>query len=131
MNYLRIELKNTLKLNVLGKPLECCCDDPKTGFFRDGYCQTDDHDFGRHVVCAIVSQDFLDFSLEKGNDLITPRLDSSFPGLKENDSWCLCAMRWREAYQAGCAPKIDLEATDVKALEFIPLDVLKEFSYEK
>ncbi len=123
-------MNKTIKLNVFNEPLQSCRDEPKTGFFRDGYCRTDEHDFGRHVVCAIVSQKFLDFTLELGNDLITPRAESSFPGLKATDRWCLCAIRWREAYEAGCAPKIDLSATDIKALEFIPIEVLKEFSHE-
>jgi uncharacterized protein (DUF2237 family) len=114
-----------LKINVLNQPLKSCCDDPKTGFFRDGFCRTDDQDLGRHTICAIVTQDFLDFSLRKGNDLITPSPRNSFPGLKPNDRWCLCAQRWQEAFLAGCAPKVDLQATDIKSLDYVSLDALK------
>jgi uncharacterized protein len=118
-----------LKINVLNEPLKSCCDHPKTGFFRDGFCRTDDHDLGRHTICAIVTQEFLDFSLRKGNDLITPSPRNSFPGLKPNDRWCLCAQRWQEAFFAGCAPKVDLQATDIKALDYVSLDALKSHSH--
>ena len=118
-----------LKINVLNQPLKSCCDDPKTGFFRDGFCRTDDHDLGRHTICAIVTQEFLDFSLRKGNDLITPSPRNSFPGLKPHDRWCLCAQRWAEAFFAGCAPKVDLQATDIKALDYVSLDALKRHSH--
>lgn len=119
------------KLNVLGTPLKLCCEDPKTGFFRDGYCRTDDHDFGRHVVCAIVTESFLQFSLSQGNDLITPRPEFSFPGLKPGDRWCLCALRWKDSWIAGHAPLVDLEGADIKALDYISLETLKEYSFEK
>ncbi len=102
-----------------------------TGFFRDGFCRTDEHDFGRHVVCAIINQEFLDFTLKQGNDLVTPRPDYDFPGLKPGDRWCLCALRWREAHNAGKAPQIDLKATDQKALEFIPLETLEKYAILK
>ena len=124
-------MKKSFKINVLNEPLQSCCDEPKTGFFRDGYCRTDDHDFGRHIICAIVTQKFLDFSLRKGNDLITPNPEAAFPGLKPNGRWCLCAQRWCEAFEAGCAPKVDLNATDIKALEFVPIEILREYSHHK
>jgi len=110
--------------NVLGSQLQSCCTQPATGYFRDGYCRTDDDDLGRHVVCAIVTQEFLEFSLSRGNDLITPRPDADFPGLKPGDRWCLCALRWKEAYDAGVAPTVKLESTHEKALEMIPLEAL-------
>ena len=90
-------------MNVLGGPLRLCCSSPMTGWFRDGYCRTDDNDTGRHVVCAKMTSEFLEFSKSRGNDLMTPR-PPSFPGLVEGDKWCLCAMRWVEAFEAGKAP---------------------------
>jgi uncharacterized protein (DUF2237 family) len=111
-------------LNVLGTPLVPCSYDPLTGFFRDGCCKTDQHDHGSHVVCAKVTQAFLDFSLQRGNDLITPRPEYRFTGLKAGDRWCLCARRWREAFKAGVAPPVILECTHQKALEFFTLTEL-------
>jgi len=110
--------------NVLGSELKPCCTHPATGYFRDGFCRTDDDDFGRHVICAIVTQEFLDFSLSRGNDLMTPRPESDFPGLKPGDRWCLCAMRWKEALEAGVAPTVKLESTHEKALEMVSLEDL-------
>jgi hypothetical protein len=107
--------------NVLGTPLKKCCDSPKTGFFRDGFCHTGPQDHGTHVACAIVTKEFLEFTKSKGNDLMTPRPDWNFPGLKPGDKWCLCALRWLEAKKAGVAPKLDLEATHEKMLEFAQL----------
>jgi uncharacterized protein (DUF2237 family) len=112
-------------LNVLGTPLVACSYDPLTGYYRDGCCNTDAHDQGSHVVCAKVTQDFLAFSLARGNDLITPRPDYRFAGLKAGDRWCLCAMRWREAFEAGVAPRVVLESTHAKALEFVTLEQLQ------
>ncbi len=111
--------------NVLGEPLEKCGEDPMTGYFRDGSCRTDNNDYGSHTVCAFVTEEFLEFSKIKGNDLKTPRPDLNFQGLKEGDSWCLCANRWLEAYQNGAAPKIKLRSTNIKALDVISLDILK------
>ena len=111
--------------NVLGSSLEMCCNDPITGFFRDGFCNTNQQDLGKHWVCAVMTEEFLHFSQEQGNDLITPRLEFQFPGLKPGDGWCLCALRWLEAYEAGVAPKVKLLATHERALTIIPLDVLK------
>lgn len=110
--------------NIFGEPLECCCTNPLTGFYRDGYCRTDAFDKGTHVVCAIVTEAFLEFSLSRGNDLITPKPEYRFPGLKPGDKWCLCAMRWKEAYEAGCAPKVVLQATAEEVLKFIPINDL-------
>ena len=107
--------------NIFGEVLQSCCNNPKTGYFRDGYCRTDASDHGSHTVCAIVTEEFLNFSKERGNDLITPRPVFNFPGLKPGDKWCLCALRWKEAFEAGVAPKIYLEATNEKTLSFIPI----------
>lgn len=112
--------------NVLGSTLKKCCDSPKTGFYRDGFCHTGPQDTGTHVACATVTKEFLDFTKSKGNDLITPRPEWNFPGLKPGDKWCLCALRWLEATKGGVAPKLDLEATNEKMLEFINLKDLKQ-----
>jgi uncharacterized protein (DUF2237 family) len=112
-------------LNVLGEALVPCSYDPLTGFFRDGCCQTDDHDHGSHVICAKVTQAFLDFSLQQGNDLITPRPEYRFAGLRSGDRWCLCALRWKEAFQAGVAPPVILECTHEKALQYVTLAQLQ------
>ena len=112
--------------NVLGTPLQMCCNDPITGFFRDGYCNTNTQDIGKHWVCAVMTDDFLQFSQQQGNDLITPRPEFDFPGLNAGDGWCLCATRWLEAYNAGVAPSVKLQSTHEKALEIIPLEVLQE-----
>lgn len=111
--------------NVLGGPLQPCCFDPLTGIYRDGFCHTDRNDIGQHVVCARVTGDFLKFSLEQGNDLITPNQAHNFPGLKEGDQWCLCAQRWKQAYEAGVAPPVYLRSTHEKALEMISFGALK------
>ena len=111
-------------LNVLGTPLIACSYDPLTGYFRDGCCTTDAQDQGSHVVCAIVTQAFLDFSLSRGNDLQTPRAAYRFPGLKPGDRWCLCAKRWLEAFEAGVAPAVVLVSTHAHALAFASLDQL-------
>ena len=120
-----------IRLNVLKEPLVSCCNQPKTGYFRDGFCRTDDHDFGRHVLCSIVTEKFLAFTLNQGNDLITPRPEFSFSGLRPGNRWCLCALRWKEAWAASCAPPVDLQATDIKALDYIPIENLKELAIEK
>ena len=111
--------------NVLGKPMTPCCDIPGkvTGYYRDGYCSTGPTDTGTHVVCAVVNDEFLQFTKRMGNDLSTPHLPS-FPGLVAGDRWCLCALRWMEAYRAGKAPKILTESTNEIAFQFIPKDVL-------
>ena len=121
-------MQKNVALNVLGQPLVPCSFEPLTGFFRDGCCKTDEEDIGSHLVCAIVTKDFLQFSLSKGNDLITPRPEYQFPGLVAGDQWCLCLNRWIEAVQAECAPMIKLESTHIKALELVSLDFLKQYS---
>jgi uncharacterized protein (DUF2237 family) len=103
---------------------------PRTGFYRDGYCHTGDADTGRHVVCARVSADFLEFSRSRGNDLITPNPYYDFPGLKPGDKWCLCVLRWKEAWEAGCAPPVILEATHQVALRYVSLELLMEHMEE-
>ena len=108
-------------LNVLGNALVACSFDPLTGYFRDGCCHTDEQDHGTHVVCARVTAEFLDYSLSRGNDLMTPRPEYRFAGLKPGDRWCLCALRWREALEAGVAPPVHLEATHARALEIVTL----------
>ena len=109
--------------NVLGGELQTCCTDPMTGFYRDGKCCTGPEDVGRHVVCAVMTEAFLAFTRERGNDLSTPQ--PHFPGLKPGDKWCLCAARWQEAFDADCAPPVVLEATHEKALEICDLEDLK------
>jgi uncharacterized protein (DUF2237 family) len=108
-------------LNVLGTALQPCSFDPLTGWMRDGCCHTDARDAGSHVVCAQVTVAFLNFQMERGNDLITPRPELRFPGLKPGDRWCVCALRWREAYEANCAPPVVLASTQARALDFLPL----------
>jgi uncharacterized protein (DUF2237 family) len=115
--------------NVLGGPLLACSYAPLTGFFRDGCCRTGDDDLGTHVVCTKVTAEFLDFSREQGNDLVTPRPEYRFAGLKAGDRWCLCATRWLEALDAGVAPPVVLESTHARLLDFVELDVLKRHAY--
>jgi uncharacterized protein (DUF2237 family) len=112
-------------LNVLGQPLQSCCSEPKTGFFRDGFCRTDAQDLGSHTICAMVTQEFLDFSVAQGNDLVTPHPEFGFPGLKAGDKWCVCASRWQDALEAGVAPPVVLESTHERALEAVSLNDLR------
>lgn len=111
--------------NVLGNTLIPCSLDPLTGFFRDGCCHTGPHDRGRHVVCAVMTEDFLHFTKARGNDLSTPIPAYQFPGLKPGDRWCLCAARWQEALDAGHAPPVILEATHEAALNIVSLEDLR------
>ena len=111
--------------NVLDSELQDCGIDPMTGFYRDGCCNTGAGDVGTHTVCAIMTDEFLEYSKSKGNDLITPRPEFDFPGLKAGDAWCLCALRWEEARQAGCAPRVKLTSTNIKTLEMVELEDLK------
>ncbi len=115
-------------LNVLGLPLQPCGTDPMTGWFRDGCCRSDPDDRGLHVVCAVMTARFLEFSKSRGNDLSTPRPDFDFPGLKPGDRWCLCAMRWMEAYEHGLAPDVVLESTHLNALGVVPLEALRTYA---
>lgn len=117
-------------LNVLGSPLQTCSLDPVTGWFRDGCCETQASDQGRHLVCAIMTEAFLAFSKSRGNDLSTPRPEYNFPGLKPGDRWCLCLERWKEAHAAGKAPNVVLDATHQMALERVPLDIFQKFAHE-
>lgn len=112
--------------NVLGTPLEPCSTDPMTGFFRTGVCDTCAEDAGMHTVCAVMTREFLDFSRDRGNDLITPRPEWAFPGLKPGDGWCVCMARWVEALEAGVAPPVRLEATHISVLEFVDLATLRD-----
>ena len=116
-------------MNVLGSKLTPCDfnykQNNRTGYFRTGFCTTDNSDKGTHTVCDVVTNEFLQFTLQKGNDLITP--SSYFPGLKQGDTWCLCALRWLEAYKAGVAPPILASSTNIKTLSIIPFDILKPF----
>ena len=129
-NTIKVVMQNEIALNVFGEPLIPCSFDPLTGFFRDGCCKTNEEDVGSHLVCAIVTDAFLQFSLQKGNDLITPRPEYRFPGLLAGDQWCLCINRWVEALNANCAPYIKLESTHNKALETVPMNILKEYARE-
>ena len=117
--------------NVFGEELIPCCLDPLTGYFRDGLCRTDDSDSGRHVVCAMMTPEFLASSKRVGNDLSTPRPEYQFPGLTPGDKWCVCALRWKEAYDNGVAPRVILEACAEKALEYIDMKDLLTYAYKR
>lgn len=112
-------------VNVLGGPLELCSGAPRTGFFRDGHCNTCWEDAGAHTVCAVMTAEFLAWSSYVGNDLVSPRIELGFTGLKPGDRWCLCAGRFLEAHDEGCAPPVVLEATHACTLELVPLEVLR------
>ncbi len=116
--------------NVLGTPLKSCCTSPMTGFYRDGYCNTGAGDYGAHVVCAQMTEEFLTFTKAQGNDLSTPVPAFQFPGLKPGDCWCLCASRWKEALDAGVAPPVVLEATHASSLEYVSLSQLKPYGVD-
>ena len=113
-------------VNVLGQPLKVCSNDPVTGFFRDGHCNTCTEDRGSHTVCALMTDEFLAYSKYVGNDLSTPRPEFGFQGLKPGDQWCLCAARFLQAHDEGCAPQVRLDATHERALDIVPLDILKQ-----
>ena len=117
--------------NVLGETLEECSLDPLTGWYRDGCCNTDDNDHGLHTVCVIVTKEFLTFSKLVGNDLTTPAPHYDFPGLKQGDRWCLCALRWKQAFENGVAPKVILEATNEKTLKYIKMEDLIKHSHKE
>ena len=116
--------------NVLGTELQSCSTDPMTGFYRDGCCRTGSEDVGLHLVCARVTDEFLTFSQQVGNDLSTPVPMYSFPGLVDGDRWCVCVQRWKQALEAGCAPPVVLEATHVSALEFVDLEDLRQHALQ-
>ena len=116
--------------NVLGGPLEQCGVDPVTGFYRDGHCATGPEDLGSHTVCAVVSTEFLAMQRELGNDLSTPRPEYGFPGLRPGDRWCVVAVRWLQAYQAGAAAGVVLAATNERALEIVPIEALRQHAVD-
>lgn len=117
-----------MAVNIFGEPLEPCNERLSTGYFRNGKCDTCGSDSGMHTVCAMMTQEFLDFSASRGNDLSTPVPEYAFPGLAPGDLWCVCLSRWQEAYDAGVAPPIDLEATHISVLEFIEMDELLKYA---
>lgn len=124
-------MKDNISLNIFGEKLKSCSTDPVTGFYRNGCCETGPQDSGRHLVCAVMTDEFLEFSRLQGNDLITALPQYNFPGLKEGDRWCLCALRWKEAFDAGKAPEIILEATNEKVLKIIEMKDLLKYAYKK
>jgi len=115
-------------INVFGKPLETCCNDPKTGFFRNGLCDTCKEDQGVHTVCILATKKFLEFSKASGNDLSTPHPELQFPGVKPGDRWCLCAIRWKQAYDSGMAPPVFLESTHIETLKLVELNMLQQYA---
>lgn len=123
-------MKMDESINVLGEPLMLCADEPVTGFFRDGKCNTCEEDVGSHTVCIEASKAFLEFSRFKGNDLSTPAPEYGFKGLRPGDSWCLCAARWLEAYKNDMAPRVHLARTHIKALEVVPMELLKKYAVD-
>ena len=117
-------------INVFGEALEACSDDPRTGFFRDACCNTGREDAGSHTVCVVVTSEFLAFSKSRGNDLSTPVPEFGFPGLVPGNRWCLCAPRWAEAYRHGAAPRVYLRRTHLRALDHVPLAILRTFAVD-
>ncbi len=117
-------------VNVFGEPLETCGQDPVTGFFRDGCCNTSDQDAGSHTVCVELTREFLEFSRSRGNDLMTPQPVYGFPGLQAGQRWCLCAARWLEAQRADSAPRVYLRRTHRRALEIVPMEVLRQYALD-
>ena len=117
-------------VNVFDEPLLSCNDEPVTGFFRDGCCNTSEQDLGSHTVCVQLTAAFLEFTKSKGNDLSTPRPEFGFPGLKPGDRWCLCAARWAEAYEHDMAPRVYLRSTHKRALESVPLAILRNYAVD-
>ena len=117
-----------LSINVYGKELKTCCDNPKTGFFRNGSCDTCSEDRGVHTVCILATEEFLDFSKSVGNDLSTPNPEFNFPGVKPGNRWCLCAMRWKEAYEQGKAPPVFLESTHEATLKLVDFNILQQYA---
>ena len=122
--------ENARTMNVLGGPLEPCSKDPMTGFYRTGCCETGTDDLGRHVVCNVATESFTEFSRSAGNDLSTPMPEYGFPGIKPGDQWCLCAARWKQALDAGCAPEVVLKACHQAALELIEMEDLEAYAID-
>ena len=125
----RLQLTSSPAKNVLGTPLQACCHDPKTGFMRDGFCHSHPHDPAQHIICAIMTADFLQFTQKQGNDLSTALPSHGFPGLKPGDRWCLCASRWQQALHYNVAPPVILNACEQSTLTIIPLTVLQQYAY--
>ena len=121
---------STDQVNVLGEPLQTCCTDPMTGFYRTGCCEVGGDDVGVHAVCAVMTDEFLAFSRSVGNDLSTPMPQYGFAGLKAGDQWCLCASRWQEAYEAGMAPQVKLRSTHIAASEFCDIEALRRHAVD-
>ena len=119
------------QLNVFNESIHECCLNPITGYHRDGFCNYHTSDSGLHLVCALMTETFLSFSRSRGNDLSTPRPEFNFPGLKEGDRWCLCALRWKEAYDAGVAPKVYLESCHLNSLNFVTKEQLEEHAVNR
>jgi len=117
-------------VNVFGEALEVCCENPITGFYRDGKCNTNKGDVGSHTVCIKVTKEFLEYSRFRGNDLSTPIPEFGFKGLKPGNSWCLCASRWLEAEKGNMAPRIHLQKTHIKALDIVPMELLKKYAVD-
>ncbi len=117
-------------LNVFGLPLEPCSFEPLTGYYRDGYCNTGPGDLGSHTVCAVINEDFLEHQKSEGNDLITPRPIYNFSGLKPGNRWAVCAIRWKQSYKVGKACRVILESTNIRALNIIPFEYLKEYEFK-
>ena len=123
-------MKPVESINVFGEPLEACSQNPVTGFFRNGCCDTCAEDLGSHTVCVVMTRDFLNYSLEQGNDLTTPRPEFEFSGLRAGDQWCLCASRWLEAHAAGKAPKLRLRSTHQAATEIIDIQLMRQYAVD-
>ena len=117
--------------NVLGTTLQLCSRSPLTGYHRDGFCKTDDTDVGQHTICCVVSESFLCYSKAQGNDLSTPIPEFNFPGLKPGDHWCVCAPRWKEAYEDGMAPLVRLKATEIGALNVVGIEILMQHAFSE
>jgi uncharacterized protein (DUF2237 family) len=123
-------MKIDKSINVFGEALKMCGENPMTGFYRDGKCNTCNNDAGSHTVCIEISQEFLEYSRFKGNDLSTPRPEFDFKGLKPGDSWCVCASRWLEAVETNMAPRVHLQRTHIKALDIVPIEILKKYAVD-
>lgn len=128
-NQSAMKVNSNSQLNIFGKQLISCCINPMTGYYRNGLCETGVSDHGTHTVCVIITQEFLDFTVSVGNDLVTPRPEFRFPGLVPGDKWCLCALRWKEAFEAGKAPLVILESTHEKTLDYVSLSDLSSHAY--
>ncbi|RAP26759.1 DUF2237 domain-containing protein [Candidatus Marinamargulisbacteria bacterium SCGC AG-343-D04] len=131
MTFANIDEDKLPALNVLNEPLQPCCFAPLTGFYRDGMCNTGSMDRGMHTVCVLITREFLEFSKKVGNDLSTPVPEYEFVGLQEGDWWCLCVLRWKEALENGCAPKLRLESCHIATIEHVSLDILKQYQVKE